>query len=603
MSQSAIPLNVVSVNEPRIELNNERSWVVIKGGQQVTYYAFPSTSFSNSQFNFICNPPSANTILDRAVFIEVPYTITFNVNTAITPAPTDNLLQPGRDAFRAFPISSITNTLTATINGFPTNIELSQVIHALSRFHAPLNLKNGWMSAQPSFEDNYQLYSDADGATNNPLGDYLDSAGMSEIGRGAYHITVNSNTPTQAVITGILREQIFLPPFLWDGHQAGGLSNLTSLTFNWILNNNLARIWSHSDITDVGGLSTIGSINVAFSQPSMYLGFITPRLSQPIPPKITYPYFQISRYTTQTQSTLAPNDSATYKSNIIQLDSIPRKLYIYMKQSDSQIYNNLHNQISTPDVFLQINSVNITWNNQQGVLSGASPQNLYDFSVQNGYNKSWTEWKGITQRLSGATGVNTKKIGLEGSIICIELSKDIGLNDSESEGILGNYNLQVQLTVTNTNQKTTLTPDMYIIAVYDGTLVISNTSAMASIGVVTKEEVLNAPPGNISFHELENIYGGDFFGRFKNFVGNVNSFLKKYKPISTISGIIPHPIAQGVSQTAKSLGYGHENHMDHGGVRAGGVIAGNYYNEDDRGGILSGGRSLTKDELRKRLKM
>ncbi len=81
MSQSAIPLNVVAVYEPRLELNNERQWVVIKGGQLVTYYPFPATSFSNSQFNFTCNPPSAQTVLDRAVFIEVPYTITFSQNS------------------------------------------------------------------------------------------------------------------------------------------------------------------------------------------------------------------------------------------------------------------------------------------------------------------------------------------------------------------------------------------------------------------------------------------------------------------------------------------------------------------------------------------
>lgn len=619
MSHSAVPLNAVAVYEPRLELNNERSWVCIKGGQQVTYYPFPSTSFSSNQFNFICNPPSAQTVLDRAIFIEVPYRITFTVNPAISPAPTANLLQPGRDAFRAFPISSVCNTLTATINGFPTNIELSQVIHALSRYHTPLGLKNGWMSAQPSFEDNYQNYSDANGATNNPLGGYNDTSGMAEIGRGAYPFNAldpaHVNTPSTATITGVLREQVFLPPFLWDGCQAGGLSNLTSLTFNWILNNNLERMWSHSSITDVGGLSTIGSMAISFNQPVMYLGFLTPRLTQPIPARITYPYFQISRYTTQFGNDpnapyVSPNVIGTYKSNIIQLDSIPRKLYIYLKQSDSVINNNLKNRISMTDTFMQINSLNITWNNQQGVLSGASPQNLYDFSVQNGYNKSWTEFNGLTQRLSDVAGEVTKVVGLEGGIVCIELGKDIGLNDGEVEGLLGNFNLQVQVTATNVNQSLNMNPDLYIIAVYDGTLVISNTSAMASIGVVSREEVLNAPVGNMSFNALQKIYGGDFFGNFKNYASKINDLLKEYKPISTISSLIPHPIAQGISQASKAFGYG----MDgcggisaggaRGGVTAGGARAG--YMDDDynsRGGLLFGGRSLSKAELKKRLRM
>lgn len=604
---SAIPLNVVAVMEPRMELNNERTWVVLKGGEQVTYYPFPSTSFSSSQFNFICNPPSANTVLDRNIFIEVPFTINFTANSA-NPS-TDNLLQPGRDAFRAYPVSSITNTLTATINGFPTNIELSQVIHAMSRFHTPLDLKNGWMSKQPSMEDNYQNYADADGATNNPLGGYSDAAPMSELGRGAYPFTVVSNTPTAASISGVLREQVFLPPFLWNQHeQAGGLSNLTSLTFNWVMNNNLQRIWSHSDINDilVSGIptSTIGSVSVNFTQPTMYLGFLTPKLSVPIPPKITYPYYQISRYTTQTQTTAAYGIQNIYKSNIIQLDSIPRKLYVFLKQSDQQIYGTtLRNLISTPDVFLQINNLNITWNNQQGVLSGASPVNLYDFSVQNGYNKSWTEFNGVTQRLSGVAGNNTNYVGLEGSIVCIEMGKDIGLNSVEAEGLIGNYNLQVQVTATNVNQNTNVVikPDLYIIAVYDGTLVISNTSAMASIGVVSKEQVLNAPVSSISYNQLNKMYGGDFFGRFKDLVGNVHDFVKGNKLISSVSGLIPHPVAQVISQGSKALGYGmdRERHMDRHMDRE--------MHMDDRGGIsagmLYGGKHMDKHSLRKRLNM
>lgn len=613
MSNSAVPLNVVGVVEPRLELSNERNWVVVKGGQQVTYYPFPATSFSSNQFNFMCNPPSASTVLDRLAFIEVPFTITFGPNSLNV--STNNLLQPDRDSFRAFPISSITNTLTATINGFPVNIELSQIIHCLSRYHTPLKLKNGWMSAQPSFEDNYQSYQDADGANNNPLGGYLDAAGLSEIGRGAYPFTVVSNTPTGAQITGTLREQIFLPPFLWDGVQAGGLANLTSLTFNWVLNSNLSRIWSHSDVTDVvvSGVSqsTIGSMNVSFSQPNLYLGFITPRLNMPAPPRITYPYFQISRYTTQFQNTLAPMVSGTFKSNIIQLDSIPRKLYCFMKQSDSVIYQNLHNQISTPDVFLQINNLNITWNNQQGVLSGASAMNLYDFSVQNGYNKTWTEFNGLTQMLSSVSGQSTKTIGLEGGVVCLELGKDVGLRDNEAEGVLGNFNLQIQMTCTNVNQYLTIQPDMYIIAVYDGTLVISNTSAMASIGVATAQEVLDAPVNyNISYNELEKIYGGDFFSSFKNFLGKANNFLKNTKIASNVLGAIPHPYAQIPGQVLKNLGYG-EGVMAGdgcGGVmaggrtrrRRGGVIAGD---EDLHGGVLYGGEHLSKAELKRALRM
>lgn len=620
MSNSAVPLKVLAVYEPRLELNNERAWVVVKGAQTTTYYPFPAASWSNNQFNFICNPPSANTVLDRSVFIEVPFIMTFLANTAANfPAgpnnpPVGNLLVPGQDAFRAFPISSVCNTLSCTINGYVVNLELSQVIHCLSRYHAPLALKNGWMSGQPAMEDNYASYIDAAGANNNPLGQYGDATGMSELPRGAYpygtgaQILAVTNNGQGAVIQGVLREQVILPPFLWDECEAGGLSNLTSLTFNFILSNNLGRMWSHSPASDLPGpppISTIGSIDVNFAQPSLYLGFLTPRLSQPIPPRITYPFFNISRFTTQFGSTrsLAPNASDTYKSNIIQLDSIPRKIYCFCKPSDTVIYGgNMSALVSTPDVFMQINNLNVTWNNNQGVLSGASPMNLYQFSRSNGYSKTWTEFNGYTQRLTGVLGQSTQCIGLEGGIICLELGKDVGLHDNEAEGVIGNFNLQIQMTVTNQNQYQTITPDMYIICVFDGTLVISNTSAMASIGVASREDVLMAPVAhNISYNELEKIYGGDFFSKFKGFLGDVNSFLRKYKPISSIASAFKHPAAQAVSNAASALGYGvRAGYRD---LRAVPDVNMNYPVNSNRGGVLIGGRQADRADLRRRLRM
>ena len=102
MSNSLVSLPVVAVQDPRVRLENERMFAIIKGGQQVTYYKYPASSFSNSNFNFSTNPPSKQTILDRVAMVQVPFTITFTG----TGAGTGNILQPGRDAFRNFPLGS-----------------------------------------------------------------------------------------------------------------------------------------------------------------------------------------------------------------------------------------------------------------------------------------------------------------------------------------------------------------------------------------------------------------------------------------------------------------------------------------------------------------
>jgi len=615
MSNSLPPLNTFAIYEPRLELANERSFVIVKGGQTVTYYPFGATSFSQNQFNFITNPPSKITVLDRVALIKVPLTITFT-NTG--PANVDNILQPGRDAFRAFPISSITQTLTATINGFPVSIELSEVIHCLSRFHMSNELKNNFMSVLPQMDDNYQNYADVDGGVNNPLGDYRDNSAQNP--RGAYAYETIVNTPNSATITTTLYEYVFLPPFLFDGSEAGGLTHLDTLQFNWVLSNNVSRIWSHS----TASTSTITDINVTFTQPFMLLGFITPRLTEPIPDLITYPYFQVSRFTTQSNKNILSNASDLLISNVIQLNSIPRKMYLFAKQGNSVINSSLANTIQTTDTFLKINNVNISWNNIDGVLSGASTPQLYDFSVQNGLRITWDEWNGISQHLNAIAGQPTEIFGLTGSVICIEFGKDIGLRDDEAEGMLGQYNLQVKLGVTNVNQTVTLQPDLYIICVFDGVLTITNNSAFGQIGVISKQDVLTAPVRyDISYNMLEKVYGGgNFFSKFRDVLSNIGKGIQKYAPgvLSAAKAISPvvktlFPVS---SPFLSAIGLGE-------GARAGGVRAGAIAGDgamggchhcgmhrcmcangegegDGDGGVLLGGRAISRKELRRRMR-
>lgn len=587
---AALGIDTFAIYEPRLELENKRSFVIVKGGQTVTYYSYPATSASNANFKFIANPPSKTTVLDRVAIIEAPVQITINQDAG--DPNTDNILQPGRDAFRSWPIASVTATLNMWINGYQASIESSELIHLLERFHSPMDSKNDWLSILPQMPDNYQDYRDAEGADNNPLADYKEAT--AQIPRGAYNIEVVSNTPSQAVIKATLREYVVLPPMIWDKHQAGGLTILDTLQFEWILNANLTRIWSHS----AASTSTIGSMTVDFigaGQPNLLLGFITPRLSQlqTMPKSITYPFFQISKFVTQPNTSLAPNASMVKRTNSIVLNSIPRKMYLFARESFTQINANLQNSITSTDTFMRINGISISWDNIEGILSGASPENLYNLSVLNGLNMSWTEWNGLTQRLTATSGDPTKYIGTTGSVICLEFGKDIGLRDDQAEGMVGQYNMQVTFDITNTNQYTTITPDLYIVCVFDGIINISNNSAMPIIGVISRQDVLNAPISNeITYSQTERIYGGgDFFNRFKHVVKKVgrtlapvHNFVKKNQLISKGLAEVPNPYAQVASQGFRALGYGQ------------GAMSGGCDCEYGQGGVLYGGGSKQKGQ-------
>ena len=598
------PINKFAVYEPRLELNNQRSFVIVKGGQTVTYQQYPATAYSTSSFNFITNPPGRKNVLDRVAIIEVDVNLAFS-------GPGDGsgtlMIQSGRDAFRAYPISSITQTLTCQINGFPVTIELSDVAHLLSRFHTNMENKNSYLSIFPQMEDNYQNYADADNANNNPLAPYHTNSTQQP--RGAYPMVITNNTNTSANVRATLREYITLPPFIFDGHEAGGLTNLDTLQFDFTLSTALARIWSRSTANHVP--ISNGGITVTFpSAPKLFLGWITPRLTQEIPRVMTYPYFQISRYVSSGNDELGPNASNDLQSQVIQFSSIPRKLYIFAKQSNTIINNSVQNQVKYTDTFLKITKININWDNIDGVLSGASPNNLYELSVANGMKMPFVEWNGLSYDCGQNVGSTPVTLGLSAGPVCLELGKDLGLRDNQAEGMLDKINFQVTVSVTNVNQTETLKPDLYVVAVYDGVLEIFDNSARAYIGVINGHDILTVPVNHeVSYNSLEKIYGGDFFSKFKDIAGKVVSGLKQSKAISNILGAVPHPYAQVGSNIARSLGFGEGARA--GSARAGGVLMGGCDmcqgrcgcgEGEGEGGVLVGGRLADYSKMKQRLR-
>lgn len=584
---SDFDIKKVAIYEPRLKVSNEREWIIVKGGQTVTTTSYPASSNSNNYFNFTTNPPGRKNVLDRHITIRVPVRLTFN---GPGDASGSLIVQQGRDAFRSFPISSIISTLTCKINGFPVSIETNQFIHVLENFHNKSDALNTIQSIYPNMADNYQNYSDGDISNRNPLGSYGDNPAI--VPRGAYDMNVISNTNTDCVIEAVLSETIVLPPFLFDDSQSGGLTNLDTLEFNFIMSTNLWRIWSRSEANTV----PLTGLSVELQKPNILLNWITPRDTQNIPDRVRYPYFQLSRYN-QKQEEMGPNIQRTFTSQVIQFNSIPRKLYIFVKQSDSEADKTLDKSIHYTDTYFKIDRLSLSWDNIDGVLSGCEDINLYQMSVNNGLNYDWESWKGLTTNIGTVVPQNANKIGLKGSIVCLCPGVDFGLRNSQAEGVLDKINFQVQATVTNVNQTKTLVPDLYVMAVYDGYLDIFNNSATAIIGAVTGADILSTPISyDISYHEIQKIYGGDFFSKVRDTgskivksLSKANDYLRDKKLISNALGAIPSPYTQSAAQVAKSLGYGY-----------GGVLEGGCMNCDNTCG--DGGAMMPKQRLMKRLK-
>lgn len=167
------------------------------------------------------------------------------------------------------------------------------------------------------------------------------------------------------------------------------------------------------------------------------------------------------RYPTDANASIAgATGTSTLQSSNIQLQSIPRRMYIYARIKNSDLL------YTDTDTFLGITSISINWNNRSGLLSSATPYDLYNISKKNGCNLSWTEWSGGPNYV--ALGGTNTAYGTVGSVLCLEFGTDIGLQDLECPGIDGTYQLQMAVGVKNINQTRAITPTLYIVTVNEG---------------------------------------------------------------------------------------------------------------------------------------
>lgn len=434
MSYAVEKLNTVRVLDPLVNVSQERLYAVLSGGSRVSWKPFTTNSFNNSSFQFACPPPSPNIFVDRKVYLKVDVSLDFT-GTVNPNTPGGGIIQAGVDALRAYPLSSNMSVLTVTINNTAVSVNMSDTIRALLRYHNPVGQRNQELSLTPTMQDQSQNYVDVLGGVRNPLSVYADSASGADEPRGGFILnswvggTTGATGADSASVTCTLCEPLFLSPFLFGAGDDSAFLGVQTLDFNITWNANLSRIWSHMVLPANQNPATLNAPVVNFSNPVLLFKYITPSLLQKLPRSISYPYFSIDRYPTTSLQAFTPNSIQTISSNNIQLKSIPRKIYVFARRQNSD------ESFLTTDTYFSIESVNVNWNNESGLLSSATKQDLYNISKKNGVNLSWSQWAG-NYGFVGNTPANTQQIGLVGGVLCLEMGTDIALREDECPGEL-----------------------------------------------------------------------------------------------------------------------------------------------------------------------
>lgn len=531
---------------------------VVKSGSQNTYKVLPTQNYSSSSITFNAQPPSQNIAINREVLVSFPIELTITG----TAGSNGLILNPnaGYDAPRMYPGACCTNSINVSINNSTVTQNNYQVVHALFRSNvSDFNIKTD-LSLAPSMPDFYQNYDDNLtnflGVANDPLQPIGQNSYYQT--RGGYPFTIVSNTDTVAVVRFESTESLILSPFLTCGDDETALIGVQSLTLTFNLLN-LSRSWSHS--AGAGAAATITSIVGRFyDPPQLLMNYITPPSTEPIPNSVVYNYANIDVYNTDYPTPVASNTSVTMQSQNIQLNNIPRRIYIFARRTDATT------DFTTSDVFARLESISISFDNQSGILSGSNSKQLYNLSKNAGLNMNYAQWSTYT-----------------GSVLVLDVGKGLMLqNSSEAPSLATTKQFQVSAVFTNINQTEDLNLSLYIMVVSDGLITISSGTSIQQNSVLSVNDIADAKM-MVNPHHVEefitprNFYGGSFFSKLKSFGHKVNEGLKQTKAISQIATAVGHP---EVATLASRFGYG----LIEGGAHS--------------GGAHSGGRLVRKSHLR-----
>ncbi len=545
-------LDFVSVIDPRVDINNLRNkqYGIYRGGSQNTYKQFISNTFDDSQISWVATPPSQGTYISRRMNITMQFQLTFTGTSAGAGIP---LLQasglpaapgvnPGTaqfDAPRAYPLSEAFKTLAIQMNNDNISTNLGSYSRILQRFAREKDEEDKEYSMTPSMPDKSQSYNDLFGFPLNPLGSYGDNT--AQCPRGGFSgalITRNDSTGAPGDVATVLltvTEPAWLSPWAFGRNQEEvsfiQVQNINVQATlggrgNGVLTGLASALWSHAPMGSV-----LTAANATVLSGSLLFNYISPDLTQQLPREVMYSYFEPTLYPTGSNVVIAPGGSTTLVMNNVQLNAVPNRMYIWASVRDQDV------NITSTNNYFSISNVNITYNNQDGILSNMVQPDLYMMYLRNGGNMSFEQWSTYI-----------------GSILCIGFGTDIPLDALSAPGMRNSQNLSLKITCRNESAVGVI-PTLNVLVVQEGVMIINGQSIMRSVGVLDPQEILDARGTvPISYKQPKNFWGSGFWD-------DIGSFFKKLvRPgINLAKAVVPapfQPLVTGADEVARSYGLG-----------------------------------------------
>ena len=576
----------VLVLDDRLGCTDTISYAVNQGAQNMTSATFAAVSQTPSSISWNIQIPSEQTIIDRRVLWQS--TVTLKLTVVGTAATVGQLpINYGvTDSLAAFPLHQLSTVMSATINNNSVSLNVRDVLPALLRFNDRRELQryNGYTTVAP---DTVGSYKDGLGTALNPLGSWANTSDNDLFQRGSFQLI--GITTTAPIATGALAfplvtpaplvlgvnpdiyvqfqvsEPLLLSPFIFADPKSNNQGMYGIQSMNFVFNmGDASRVWRTSNYTAAATVSPLGTTSITAASVVSYTGsklifnFLTPPASLMLQARNCVPFAEFPRFITTPGQNVPkslgagvvafPGGTTTLSTSSLQLNQIPDKLII-------QLRNPLASTAwGQPDSFLCIAGISINFNNQSGILSSATQQDLYRYSVENNSTQSWFEFSGAANVPDNVSGCG-RRIATAGSLLILEFGKDIQLSESYyAPGSLGNFNLQMQITCYN-QQSYDIVPEIVVICMNSGLFVNERGTSSTYTGILTKQDVLDASAQKPQFaSSVKRMVGGGFLDSLKSVAGALGPHLLKYGKEALSKH--EHPVARGVASALGALGYG-----------------------------------------------
>jgi hypothetical protein len=520
MSLAFDQLNLVHTVDSRTDVNSasRKTFAVMEGPNDVGYiHVTPDGGVSNSSMTFTINPPSARVFVNRRMLLNLKFRLTF---TGVSGGAGQTLLQAAGmatsggasagnafyDAPRAYPLANATNSMQVSINNDRLAQNLNLYFRGMTRYNNSIHQQDSCQSMTPSMLDQSQQYSDLDGFARSPLRGYGDN--FEQTARGGFvGAVITQNTSTGVADTAVVEldatEFFWLSPFLFEeGDEDTGFIGVQNMMLTLQLGGRgvgalsglAAALWSHSSSSP----STFSAIQVDVLNANVISSYLTPDTVMQIPMANNYPYSDLTIYPTQSGVSVPSGSQALIQMNNVQLNSIPSRIFVWVAPSDSTV------DITSTDTYFRIDNVNISFDNHDAILSNATEQDLYQIAVKNRCNLSWTQWHKWT-----------------GSVLALDFGTDIPLRPLQAVGLSGSYNLRMTIQATNLSSGAVI-PTLSVLAISEGIMTIDANRVIRTVGVLSRQDVLNTKEAPLVPHRARNsVYGGSFWDSIKNFFSGV----------------------------------------------------------------------------------